>query len=109
MVGLPGLYLLLRDEGESIAPRAAKAFKHLPQWLALPGALHLQPCVQHAGAGIQPLQVGAQAGTVTLGRAKLKLGARKLRQAFAELLIKRSASSSALRTWARIHWRLGSV
>ena len=109
VIGLPGLNLLLRDGAKPVAARAAQRVECIPHRLSGWRARLQQPGVQHAGIGIAALQVGAQAGTVTLGRTKLKLGARKLRQAFAELLIKRTDSSSAFFTWARSHWRLGSA
>ena len=109
VVNLPGLYLLLREWSESIASRCAHRVKRIPQ--VMPGwwALGLQPVVQGAGVDIEPLQMGPQAGSVTLGRVEVELIARKLRQAFAELLIKRSVSSMAFLTWARTHWSLGST
>lgn len=112
MVGLPGRNFELADGGEATGNRAVEILEDLPHSLAATGASvvgFLQAAVQHAGADVKPLQVGAQWGTVTLGRVEFKLTTRKLRQAFAEPLIKRSVSSMALRTWARIHWRLGSL
>lgn len=65
----------------------------------------MQIGLRAARVGGQPAQVGAQAGAITFKRVEFEFTTRKLRQAFAEAAIKRSASSDALRTWARSHWR----
>lgn len=110
MVGLPGCNFLLRKRGESRASRSTERIEDVPQVLPQGrAACILQALIQHAGADVDALQVGAEAGTITLGGCEFKFTARKLRQAFAELLIKRSASSRAFLTWTRTHWRLGLV
>lgn len=67
MVALPGLDFLLADSPDAAhAGLAGKALEHIPDGTAHAGPLHMQAGVYPTGVGRQALQVGAQAGPITL-------------------------------------------
>lgn len=83
--------------------------KCVPQRPARARPLDVQPRIVLAGVLGGALQVRAQRGAVTLARRQFILGARAVRQAFAEAAIKSSVFWMPARTWPRSHCFVGSV